>query len=257
MSVIRPSSTALRTSSSVIGTTVEWYNFLIYGTATALVFNKLFFPSFDPLVGTIAAFGSYAVGFLAQGASLSLATVGKGSTSFTGVQVGLAKAALLGVPGLDLEVTNAQVRVNATTGAAGQRIDWDSATTEPATPSNLLPAMDVDMTQQVSVRGSASLNLGEGVVVAVVNGFAMEMTRADVVTGNDALGTLGTLQAANVLSMSLSDASLFVGVGGAFNGDRSGVQAGAGAVGFLLPLAPQAYLAALAGIVGVNEVLHR
>ncbi|MCJ2042548.1 MHS family MFS transporter [Methylobacterium sp. J-059] len=52
--------------SSVIGTTVEWYDFLIYGTASALVFNKLFFPSVDPVVGTIAAFGSYAVGFLAR-----------------------------------------------------------------------------------------------------------------------------------------------------------------------------------------------
>ena len=52
--------------SSVIGTTVEWYDFLIYGTASALVFNKLFFPSIDPAVGTIAAFGSYAVGFLAR-----------------------------------------------------------------------------------------------------------------------------------------------------------------------------------------------
>ncbi len=52
--------------SSVIGTTVEWYDFLIYGTASALVFNKLFFPSIDPVVGTIAAFGSYAVGFLAR-----------------------------------------------------------------------------------------------------------------------------------------------------------------------------------------------
>ncbi|SFH91329.1 MFS transporter [Methylobacterium brachiatum] len=52
--------------SSVIGTTVEWYDFLIYGTASALVFSKLFFPSIDPVVGTIAAFGSYAVGFLAR-----------------------------------------------------------------------------------------------------------------------------------------------------------------------------------------------
>ena len=52
--------------SSVIGTTVEWYDFLIYGTASALVFSKLFFPSFDPVVGSIAAFGSYAVGFLAR-----------------------------------------------------------------------------------------------------------------------------------------------------------------------------------------------
>lgn len=52
--------------SSVIGTTVEWYDFLIYGTASALVFNKLFFPTIDPVVGTIAAFGSYAVGFLAR-----------------------------------------------------------------------------------------------------------------------------------------------------------------------------------------------
>lgn len=52
--------------SSVIGTAVEWYDFLIYGTATALVFNKLFFPLSDPALSTIAAFGTYAVGFLAR-----------------------------------------------------------------------------------------------------------------------------------------------------------------------------------------------
>ncbi|GJD50582.1 Fosfomycin resistance protein AbaF [Methylobacterium crusticola] len=53
-------------TSSVVGTAVEWYDFLIYGTASALVFNKLFFPSSDPAVGTIAAFATYAVGFLAR-----------------------------------------------------------------------------------------------------------------------------------------------------------------------------------------------
>ncbi|MEP9378298.1 MFS transporter [Aquabacter sp. CN5-332] len=52
--------------SSVIGTAVEWYDFLIYAVATALVFNKLFFPAIDPALATIAAFGTYAVGFLAR-----------------------------------------------------------------------------------------------------------------------------------------------------------------------------------------------
>jgi MHS family shikimate/dehydroshikimate transporter-like MFS transporter len=52
--------------SSVIGTAVEWYDFLIYGTASALVFNKLFFPSSDPALSTIAAFGTYGIGFLAR-----------------------------------------------------------------------------------------------------------------------------------------------------------------------------------------------
>jgi MFS transporter, MHS family, shikimate and dehydroshikimate transport protein len=52
--------------ASCVGTIVEWYDFLIYATAAALVFNKAFFPTFDPLAGTLAALGSYAVGFLAR-----------------------------------------------------------------------------------------------------------------------------------------------------------------------------------------------
>jgi MHS family shikimate/dehydroshikimate transporter-like MFS transporter len=52
--------------SSVLGSTVEWYDFFIYGTAAALVFNQLFFPNLNPALGTIAAFGSYATGFLAR-----------------------------------------------------------------------------------------------------------------------------------------------------------------------------------------------
>jgi metabolite-proton symporter len=52
--------------SSLIGTTIEWYDFFLYGSAAALVFNKLFFPRFDPLVGTLLAFATYAVGFVAR-----------------------------------------------------------------------------------------------------------------------------------------------------------------------------------------------
>ena len=52
--------------ASCIGSTVEWYDFFIYATASALVFNKLFFPSLDPLVGSLAALGTYAVGFFAR-----------------------------------------------------------------------------------------------------------------------------------------------------------------------------------------------
>jgi metabolite-proton symporter len=52
--------------ASFIGTTIEWYDFFLYGTAAALVFNQLFFPTLDPLTGTMAAFGTYAVGFFAR-----------------------------------------------------------------------------------------------------------------------------------------------------------------------------------------------
>jgi len=52
--------------ASMIGTTIEWYDFFLYGTAAALVFNQLFFPTFEPLAGTLAAFGTYAVGFFAR-----------------------------------------------------------------------------------------------------------------------------------------------------------------------------------------------
>jgi MFS transporter, MHS family, shikimate and dehydroshikimate transport protein len=52
--------------ASMIGTSIEWYDYFLYGTAAALVFNKLFFPNFDPLVGTLLAFATFSVGFIAR-----------------------------------------------------------------------------------------------------------------------------------------------------------------------------------------------
>ncbi|MBA3578327.1 MAG: MHS family MFS transporter, partial [Sphingomonas sp.] len=52
--------------ASLIGTTIEWYDFFLYGSAAALVFNRLFFPDYDPLTGTMLAFATYALGFVAR-----------------------------------------------------------------------------------------------------------------------------------------------------------------------------------------------
>ena len=52
--------------ASLVGTTIEWYDFFLYNTAAALVFNKLFFPAYDPIAGTMLAFGTYTVGFAAR-----------------------------------------------------------------------------------------------------------------------------------------------------------------------------------------------
>ncbi|MGN6850537.1 MAG: MFS transporter [Sphingomicrobium sp.] len=66
MAEVQRSSLTRVIASSLIGTTIEWYDFFLYGSAAALVFNKLFFPSVDPLVGTLLAFATYAVGFVAR-----------------------------------------------------------------------------------------------------------------------------------------------------------------------------------------------
>jgi MFS family permease len=52
--------------ASTVGTTIEWYDFLLYGSMTGLAFGKLFFPRSDPLVGVLEAFAVYAVGFVAR-----------------------------------------------------------------------------------------------------------------------------------------------------------------------------------------------
>lgn len=60
------SSTTLVALSTMIGTTIEWYDFFIFGTASALVFSTAYFPSFDPVVGTLLALSTVAVGLFAR-----------------------------------------------------------------------------------------------------------------------------------------------------------------------------------------------
>ncbi|MEH0472098.1 MFS transporter [Streptomyces sp. B21-097] len=71
--VASPSTTAERhrqlrvvAASGLLGTAVEFYDFLVYGTVAALVFGELFFPGADPAVGTVAAFGTFAAGYVAR-----------------------------------------------------------------------------------------------------------------------------------------------------------------------------------------------
>jgi len=52
--------------AATIGTTIEWYDFFLYGTAAGLIFGKLYFPNSDPLTATLAAFGTYFIGFVGR-----------------------------------------------------------------------------------------------------------------------------------------------------------------------------------------------
>jgi hypothetical protein len=63
--------------ASTVGTTIEWYDFLLYGQMAALVFGKLYFPSSDPLTGTLQAFGIFAVGFAARPVGAAILSAAK------------------------------------------------------------------------------------------------------------------------------------------------------------------------------------
>src|SRR5512132_3016873 len=52
--------------ASTIGTAIEWYDFFLYGTAAGLIFGNLYFPNSDPLTATLAAFGTYFIGFVGR-----------------------------------------------------------------------------------------------------------------------------------------------------------------------------------------------
>jgi MFS family permease len=61
-----PTSTRRVAVATLIGTSIEWYDFFVYGSAAALVFDKLFFPTANPLTGTLLALATFGVGFVAR-----------------------------------------------------------------------------------------------------------------------------------------------------------------------------------------------
>lgn len=93
--------------ASTIGTTIEWYDFLLYSTVTGLVFGKLFFPNSDPLVGVLEAFAVYTVGFIARPIGAAVFghygdRIGRKATLIATLLItGLATFAVGFVPGYD------------------------------------------------------------------------------------------------------------------------------------------------------------
>ena len=52
--------------ASLLGATIEWYDFFLYGVVAGIVFNKLYFPTEDPFIGTLLAYSTFAIGYLAR-----------------------------------------------------------------------------------------------------------------------------------------------------------------------------------------------
>jgi MFS family permease len=93
--------------ASTVGTTIEWYDFLMYSTVTGLVFGKLYFPGADPLVSTLQAFGVFFIGFVARPIGAAIFghygdRIGRKATLIvTLLMTGIATAAVGLVPGYD------------------------------------------------------------------------------------------------------------------------------------------------------------
>jgi MFS family permease len=93
--------------ASTVGTTIEWYDFLIYSTVTGLVFGKVYFPGHDPMVSTLQAFGVYFIGFVARPIGAAIFghygdRIGRKATLIvTLLMTGIATAAVGLVPGYD------------------------------------------------------------------------------------------------------------------------------------------------------------
>src|ERR1041384_756814 len=93
--------------ASTVGTTIEWYDFLIYSTMTGLVFGHVFFSGSDPLIDTLKAFGVFFIGFVARPIGAAIFghygdRIGRKATLIVRLlMTGIATAAVGLVPGYD------------------------------------------------------------------------------------------------------------------------------------------------------------
>ena len=126
------------------------------------------------------------VGFSVTGAAFTLVTVSSGTTSFTAIEASVTTAALIGVSGVDIEVTGS-VKLNSTSAANGERIDWTVATLLANDADDLIPALTLTSAQELQATGGASLDIGSGSVVAVVTNVTLDIATMDVITGNAAI----------------------------------------------------------------------
>ncbi|WP_442793986.1 MFS transporter [Paraburkholderia sp. HD33-4] len=89
-------------AASMAGATLEWYDFTLYNAMAALVFNRLFFPSFDPMVGTILAFSTYAIGYISR--PIGGVIFGRAGDEFGRKTVLLVTLLLMGISSLAIGV---------------------------------------------------------------------------------------------------------------------------------------------------------
>ncbi|MCP4569210.1 MAG: hypothetical protein GY841_16670, partial [FCB group bacterium] len=127
------------------------------------------------------------------------------TASYIGVSAGVSEASLVGIDAIDLYVTGS---VDFNNASAGDRIDWSTATSEANDPEGLLADLDISSSVQLYATGSGALNVGPGNVVAVGT-IEFSLSNMTVQGG----GTVGELAGADVVSVSVSNASVFVGTG--------------------------------------------
>ena len=166
-----------------------------------------------------------AVGFSIDNGSASFVSVkpsglaANDQTSYTGFEVSLDAVALAGLEDVELWVTSASLKLNLAKAADGSsstaRIDWDTATQGAGDPDDLLADLDIDKNLPLQVAGNATLRVGaENNLVGSVTGFALNIATMDVDTDNPNIGEDGILDDADVFSLTVGDADLFIGAGG-------------------------------------------